>query len=135
MPKVLLAKPGLDGHEAGVLLIARALRDAGFEVAYLGVRQRPEAIANAVVEEDADLLGLSILTGGHLVHARRVLDALASAGADDVPVVMGGIIPPAAADELQAMGIAAVFGPGVPLTTIVARVRELTAVDRSTLPG
>jgi methylmalonyl-CoA mutase C-terminal domain/subunit len=123
--RVVLAKPGLDGHESGVMLVGRALRDAGMEVVYLGPRQRPGAIAQAVVQEDADVLGLSVLTGGHLVHARRVLEALRDAGAGDVPVVLGGIIPESATAELRELGIAEVFGPGDALTEIVSRVRAV----------
>lgn len=129
MPRVVLAKPGLDGHEAGVLLIARALRDAGFEVVYLGPRQTPAAIAEAVIQEDADVLGLSILTGGHLTHSERVLEALRENGAADVPVVVGGIIPPAAAEELRRVGVADVFGPGVSLEEASSRIGGL--VERS----
>jgi methylmalonyl-CoA mutase C-terminal domain/subunit len=126
--RVVLAKPGLDGHETGVMLVARALRDAGFEVIYLGPRQTPEAIAAAVVQEDADILGLSILTGGHITHSQRVLNALRDAQADDVPVVIGGIIPPPAVEQLKAMGVSAVFGPGDSLKEIVARLRGLVTV-------
>lgn len=135
MARIVLAKPGLDGHEAGVLLVARALRDAGFEVIYLGVRQRPGAIAAAVVQEGADALGLSVLTGAHLVHARRVLAALRESGAEDVPVVMGGIIPPSAAADLKALGIAAVFGPGETLEAIVGRISELVPSHRRNRPN
>jgi methylmalonyl-CoA mutase, C-terminal domain len=127
MARIVLAKPGLDGHESGVMLVARALRDAGFEVIYLGPRQRPHAIAATVLQEDADALGLSVLTGGHLIHARRVLDALREVGAGDVPVVMGGIIPPDAVAELKVLGIAAVFGPGDALDVITERIEQLVS--------
>jgi methylmalonyl-CoA mutase C-terminal domain/subunit len=129
MARVVLAKPGLDGHESGVLLIARALRDAGFEVIYLGPRQTPDAIAEAVIQEDADVLGLSILTGGHLTHSERVLKALHDNGVDDVPVVVGGIIPPKAAEELRRVGIADVFGPGVSLEEASGRIGALVGQD------
>lgn len=123
---MVLAKPGLDGHESGVLLVARALTDAGFEVIYLGSRQSARAIAEAAVQEDADLVGLSVLTGGHMTHCDRVLTALREADAGDVPLVVGGIIPPDAARQLQEQGVACVFGPGEPLPEIVSRIRELT---------
>jgi methylmalonyl-CoA mutase, C-terminal domain len=109
----------------GIKLVARGLRDAGFEVIYLGPRQRPEEIVRAAVEEDADVIGLSILTGGHLVHSQRVLDALGHAGAGDIPVIVGGIIPPAAGEQMKQFGIAAVFGPGDSLTAIAECVRSL----------
>lgn len=108
--------------------MARALRDAGFEVIYLGPRQTPQAIAAAVVQEDADILGLSVLTGGHITHSERVLNALRDAQADDVPVVIGGIIPPQAAEQLKTMGVSAVFGPGDSLKEIVAQLEGLVAV-------
>jgi len=127
MARIVLAKPGLDGHEAGVMLIARALRDAGFEVVYLGPRQTPDAIVAAVIQEDADLLGLSILTGGHLTHSERVLAALREHGVDDVPLVVGGIIPPKAAADLRRVGVADVFGPGVSLGEASARIGKLVA--------
>ena len=123
--KVLLAKPGLDGHEAGVMLVARALRDAGFEVVYLGLRQTAAAIAAAAVAEDANAVGLSVLTGAHITQAEQVLAALRSAGADDIPVVMGGIISPDSAEELLEAGVAAVFGPGGSLGAIVAKFESL----------
>jgi methylmalonyl-CoA mutase C-terminal domain/subunit len=126
MARVILAKPGLDGHEAGVLLVARALIDAGFEVIYLGSRQSAQAIAEAAVQEDADVVGLSVLTGGHMVHCDRVLAALRDADAGDIPLVVGGIIPDVAANELRERGVACVFGPGEPLPEIVGRIRELT---------
>jgi methylmalonyl-CoA mutase C-terminal domain/subunit len=107
------------------MLVARALRDAGFEVIYLGPRQPPLAIARSVVDEDADVLGLSILTGGHLTHTERVLAALRELQADNVPVVVGGIIPARAAEQLEAIGVAAVFGPGDSLREIVERIDRL----------
>jgi methylmalonyl-CoA mutase C-terminal domain/subunit len=123
--KVLLAKPGLDGHESGVMLVARALRDAGFEVVYLGLRQTAAAIAAAAVAEDANAVGLSVLTGAHITQAEQVLGALRSAGAGDIPVVMGGIISPESAVELLDAGVAAVFGPGGSLGAIVAKFESL----------
>jgi methylmalonyl-CoA mutase C-terminal domain/subunit len=125
MSRILLAKPGLDGHETGIRLVARGLRDAGYEVIYLGPRQSPAQIVSAAVQEDVDVIGLSVLTGGHIVHSQRLLDALRAADASDIPVIVGGIIPPDAAVEMKAAGVAAVFGPGDSLTDIVSQVRQL----------
>ncbi len=116
--RVVVAKPGLDGHDRGAKVIARALRDAGFEVVYTGLHQTPEQVVAAVVQEDADALGLSMLSGAHLTLVPRVLSALAEAGRDDVVVVVGGIIPDADVPALKEAGVAEVFGPGAPLTTI-----------------
>jgi methylmalonyl-CoA mutase, C-terminal domain len=123
--RVVLAKPGLDGHEAGVKLVATGLRDAGFEVIYMGPRQPAESIVATALQEDADLIGLSILTGGHLVHSTRLLSLLHEAGAADIPLVVGGIIPPAASAQMIDLGVAAVFGPGESLKDIVACVTRL----------
>jgi len=118
--RVLLAKPGLDGHDRGVLVVAAALRDAGFEVIYTGLRQTPEMIADAAEEEDVDVVGLSVLSGAHGTLVPRVLEALRSRGLKEVRVIVGGIIP----DEDRAMllrsGIAGVFGPGASTLEIVA---------------
>ena len=116
--RVVVAKPGLDGHDRGAKVIARALRDAGFEVVYTGLHQTPEQIVAAVVQEDADALGLSMLSGAHLTLVPRVLDALRAAGRDDVVVVVGGIIPNPDVPALEAAGVARVFGPGAPLHEI-----------------
>jgi len=128
--RVVVAKPGLDGHDRGAKVIARALRDAGFEVVYTGLHQTPEQIVAAVVQEDADALGLSMLSGAHLTLVPRVLDGLAAAGRDDVVVVVGGIIPDADVDVLEAAGVARVFGPGAPLNEIGRWLEErLDALD------
>ena len=116
--RVLVAKPGLDGHDRGAKVIARALRDAGFEVVYTGLHQTPEQIVAAVVQEDADALGLSMLSGAHLTLVPRVIDGLAAAGRDDVVILVGGIIPDADVDVLEAAGVARVFGPGAQLDDI-----------------
>lgn len=119
-----MAKPGLDGHDRGVKVIARALRDSGFEVIYTGLHQTPEQIVQAVVQEDADALGLSLLSGAHLTLVPRVLDGLRAQGLDDVLVVVGGIIPDADIPVLKEAGVAEVFTPGAPLPTIGAWLAE-----------
>jgi methylmalonyl-CoA mutase C-terminal domain/subunit len=116
---VIIAKPGLDGHDRGAKVIARALRDAGMEVIYTGLRQTPEQIVAAAVQEDADIVGLSILSGAHLHISGRVLELMRDRGLGEVPVVVGGIIPAADADALRAMGIAAIFQPGTAMRDIV----------------
>ena len=113
-----MAKPGLDGHDRGAKVIARALRDAGFEVVYTGLHQTPEQIVQAVVQEDADALGLSLLSGAHLVLVPRVIDLLAAAGRDDVLLLVGGIIPEDDIPVLEKAGVARVFTPGSPLADI-----------------
>jgi methylmalonyl-CoA mutase C-terminal domain/subunit len=126
--RVVVAKPGLDGHDRGAKVIARALRDAGFEVVYTGLHQTPEQIVHAVVQEDADAVGLSMLSGAHLTLVPRVIDALADQGRPDVLVVVGGIIPEADIPTLEGLGVAHVFTPGVPLPAIGAWLAE--ALDR-----
>lgn len=117
--RVVVAKPGLDGHDRGAKVIARALRDAGFEVIYTGLRQTPEQVVEAVVQEDADALGLSLLSGAHMTLFPKVLEALKSRGLDDVLVFGGGIIPDADIPKLEEMGVARVFTPGAaPLSEI-----------------
>lgn len=113
-----MAKPGLDGHDRGVKVIARALRDAGFEVIYTGLFQTPEQVAEAVVQEDADAVGISVLSGAHLTLFPRVVQALADRGAEDVVVFGGGIIPDEDIPALREAGVAAVFTPGAPLDEI-----------------
>jgi methylmalonyl-CoA mutase C-terminal domain/subunit len=125
--RVVVAKPGLDGHDRGAKVIARALRDAGFEVVYTGLHQTPEQIVQAVVQEDADALGLSLLSGAHLVLVPRVIQALKDAGREDVLVVVGGIIPEADVSALEAAGVARVFTPGASLVEIGAWLE--TALD------
>ena len=131
--RVLVAKPGLDGHDRGAKVIARALRDAGFEVVYTGLHQTPEQVVQAVVQEDADALGLSLLSGAHLVLVPRVVDLLRAAGREDVVVVVGGIIPEADVAPLEAAGVARVFPPGSSLAAIGTWLEEtLDARDRAT---
>ena len=122
--RILVAKPGLDGHDRGAKVVARALRDAGFEVIYTGLHQTPEMIATAAIQEDVDAIGLSILSGAHNVLLPKVIDLLRAQGAGDIKVFAGGIIPDDDITALAAAGIAAVFTPGTPLERIVAWVRE-----------
>ena len=116
--RVVVAKPGLDGHDRGAKVIARALRDAGFEVIYTGLHQTPEQVAETVVQEDADAVGLSLLSGAHMTLIPRVIELLKERGAEDVIVFGGGIIPDADIDKLKEIGVAAIFTPGAPLATI-----------------
>ena len=133
--RVLIAKPGLDGHDRGAKIVARALRDAGMEVIYTGIRQTPEMIAVAALQEDVDVVGLSLHSGAHLELFPAVLAALRTQGVGEVPVVAGGIIPDADIPRLRAAGIYAIFGPGTPLTDVVAAVRDAaTARAPSELP-
>jgi methylmalonyl-CoA mutase C-terminal domain/subunit len=125
--RVLVAKPGLDGHDRGAKVIARALRDAGMEVIYTGLRQTPTMIAEAALQEDVDAVGLSILSGAHMALVPRIMDALATRGLDEVPVFLGGIIPKDDIPELKAMGIREVFGPGTRTDRVAAFIRETAA--------
>ncbi len=122
--RVLIAKPGLDGHDRGAKVIARALRDAGMEVVYTGIRQTPEMIVEAALQEDVDVVGLSILSGAHMALFPRIMDLMRQHGLDDVLVVAGGIIPDEDVPALQAMGVKGVFGPGTSTDTIVRFIRE-----------
>ena len=122
--RVLIAKPGLDGHDRGAKVIARALRDAGMEVIYTGIRQTPEMIAEAALQEDVDVVGLSILSGAHMALFPRIVDLLHENDLDDVLVVAGGIIPDEDVPILHEMGIEGVFGPGTPTDEIVDFIRE-----------
>ncbi|HVJ07950.1 MAG TPA: cobalamin B12-binding domain-containing protein [Acidisarcina sp.] len=122
--RVLVAKPGLDGHDRGAKVIARALRDAGMEVIYTGLRQTPEMIVNAAIQEDVDCVGLSILSGAHNVIVPRVTALLKERGASDILVVLGGTIPQQDIEFLRSQGVAAIFGPGTPLDTTVNFIRE-----------
>jgi methylmalonyl-CoA mutase C-terminal domain/subunit len=128
--RVIIAKPGLDGHDRGAKVIARALRDAGMEVVYTGLRQTPEQIVSAALQEDADVIGLSILSGAHNHICPRIMQLLKEKGLDDVMVVIGGIIPDADVSRLKALGIAEIFRPGSPMQGIVdfiaAHVRRRT---------
>ncbi len=122
--RVLVAKPGLDGHDRGAKIIARALRDAGMEVVYTGLRQTPEQIVNAALQEDVEFIGLSILSGAHTVILPRVMELLKQNEMTDVRVVVGGIVPDDDLPALQAMGVARVFRPGASLASIVKFLRE-----------
>ncbi|OLC02463.1 MAG: methylmalonyl-CoA mutase [Gemmatimonadetes bacterium 13_1_40CM_4_69_8] len=125
--RVLVAKPGLDGHDRGAKVVAAALRDAGMEVIYTGLHQTPEMIAQAAVQEDVDVVGLSILSGAHLTLFPRVRKLLNEAGRDDVLVTGGGIIPPEDMDALQKQGIGKLFGPGTPTAELVRYIEEWAA--------
>jgi methylmalonyl-CoA mutase C-terminal domain/subunit len=122
--RILIAKPGLDGHDRGAKVVARALRDAGFEVIYTGLHQTPEMIAAAAVQEDVDAVGLSIMSGAHNTLFPAVVDELRKRGADDVVVFGGGIIPEADFERLKSAGVTGVFTPGAPLEAIITWVRE-----------
>ncbi len=124
--RVLVAKPGLDGHDRGAKIVARTLRDAGFEVIYTGIRRRIEDIVSIALQEDVALVGLSILSGAHLALTRRTVDALRAADAGDIAVVVGGTIPQADVPKLLEAGAAAVFPTGTPLENLVSEVRALT---------
>ena len=125
--RVLIAKPGLDGHDRGAKVVARALRDAGMEVIYTGLRQTPTMVAEAALQEDVDVVGLSILSGAHMALVPRIIEALAARGMDDVPIFLGGIVPQDDIPELLEMGVRQVFGPGTEMKTIAAFVSA--AVD------
>ena len=125
--RVLVGKPGLDGHDRGAKLVARALRDAGFEVIYLGIRQRPETIAAVAVQEDVQVVGLSILSGAHVSLTKKTADALRAAGAEDVMLVVGGTIPKRDVARLEAAGAAAVYPTGTPIEELVESLQALTA--------
>ena len=122
--RVLVAKPGLDGHDRGAKVIARALRDAGMEVIYTGLRQTPEMIAEAALQEDVHIVGLSVLSGAHMTLVPRVLELLAHQGQAHVRVMLGGIIPDEDRPRLKELGVAGVFGPGTSTQTIVQQFRE-----------
>jgi methylmalonyl-CoA mutase, C-terminal domain len=122
--KVIIAKPGLDGHDRGAKVIARALVEAGMEVVYLGLQQTPEAIVRAAVEEDADVVGLSILSGAHMANFRKVRELMEAAGLGDRLLTGGGIIPTKDQDKLKGLGVEKVFGPGDDLQEIVEYIRR-----------
>ena len=130
--RVLVGKPGLDGHDRGAKLVARALRDAGFEVIYLGIRQRPETIAAVAVQEDVRVVGLSILSGAHIGLTEKTAQALRDAGAGDVLLVVGGTIPKRDVARLEAAGAAAVYPTGTSLEDLVESLRSLCAQPRTT---
>ena len=125
--RVLVAKPGLDGHDRGAKIIARVLRDAGMEVVYTGIRQTPEMIVEAALQEDVDVIGLSILSGAHLELFPQIFEGMNARGIEDIVVVAGGIIPDKDRAALLDMGVKAVFGPGTPTTDIVEFVRGAVA--------
>src|SRR3954469_4940504 len=122
--RVVVAKPGLDGHDRGAKIIARALRDAGMEVIYTGLHQTPEQIVETVLQEDADAAGLSILSGAHMTLVPRIMELLKSQGADEVVVVLGGTIPNDDIPELKELGVAEIFTPGAPVQGIIDFIRE-----------
>ncbi len=121
--KVLIAKPGLDGHDRGAKVLARGLRDEGFEVVYTGLRQTPDMIVTAALQEDVDVVGMSILSGAHMTLVPRVLDQLRERGMRDVLVTVGGIIPDDDVEELRAAGVAGVFGPGTTIREVADFIR------------
>lgn len=122
--RIVIAKPGLDGHDRGAKVIARALRDAGMEVVYTGLHQTPEQIVHTVVQEDADAVGLSVLSGAHMTLFAKILELMKHQGVDDVVVFGGGIIPEADIPQLEQAGVAKIFTPGTPLDDIVEWVRS-----------
>jgi len=130
--RVLVAKPGLDGHDRGAKVVARALRDAGMEVIYTGIRQTPDQIAEAALHEDVEAIGLSIHSGAHLELFPRILEALRARGIGDIPIYAGGIIPDADIPTVRAMGVRGVYGPGTSLDAIVQAVREGASAERAT---
>ena len=125
--RVVVAKPGLDGHDRGAKIIARTLRDAGMEVIYTGLHQTPEQIVETAIQEDADAVGISILSGAHMTLVPRILEGLKENGAEDVLVVVGGTIPREDAEELKGLGVAEIFTPGAPTTEIVDFLKERVA--------
>lgn len=128
--RVLVAKPGLDGHDRGAKVIARAIRDAGMEVIYTGLRQTPEMIVEAALQEDVDVIGLSVLSGAHMVLMPRILELLRQNDMGDVPVLLGGIIPADDVPALEEMGVTAVFGPGTRTDDIIACIKETVLGER-----
>ena len=128
--RVLIAKPGLDGHDRGAKIIARALRDAGMEVIYTGLRQTPEMVAEAALHEDVDAIGLSILSGAHMALVPRILELLREQGQADIPLLQGGIIPDEDAKRLVDAGVTAIFGPGTNTETIIRAFEEATQNTR-----
>ncbi len=129
--RVLIAKPGLDGHDRGAKVIARALRDAGMEVIYTGLRQTPEMIAEAALQEDVEVVGLSILSGAHLALVPRIREVMNANGLDDVPLILGGIIPDEDKPKLAEMGVAGIFGPGTNTDDIAGFIRRLADEKRA----
>ena len=122
--RVLVAKPGLDGHDRGARVVAYGLRDAGFEVIYTGLRQSPEQIATAAVQEDVDVIGLSVLSGAHLALTRKVIETLEGLGGADIPILIGGLIPEGDKPALREMGVAEVFTAGTPISSIASFIES-----------
>ncbi len=129
--RVLVAKPGLDGHERGARVVAYGLRDAGFEVIYTGLRQTPGQIAKAAVDEDVDVIGLSILSGAHLLLTREVINNLRELEADDIIVLVGGVVPENDFSELKEMGVTEIFTSGTPISAIAETIQNTTAARRN----
>ncbi len=127
--RVLIGKPGLDGHDRGAKVVARGLRDAGFEVVYTGLHQTPEMIASAAVQEDVDAVGLSIMSGAHNHLVPEIMRLLAARGAEDIPVFVGGIIPDDDRDELLTKGVRGIFTPGTSMQAIIDTIREVVSVE------
>ena len=132
--RVLVAKPGLDGHDRGAKVVARALRDAGMEVIYTGIRQTPEMIAEAALQEDVDVVGLSILSGAHMALFPRIMERLKEAGLDDVLVVAGGIIPEEDQEAIRSLGVDGVFGPGTNTQDIIEYIRDRAGAPMAPSP-
>ena len=126
--RVLIAKPGLDGHDRGAKVVARALRDAGMEVIYTGLRQTPEMIAEAALQEDVDVVGLSILSGAHMALVPRILEELQKRNIGNLPIFVGGIIPADDIPALKALGVAGVFGPGTNTQTLVGFIHQVVGI-------
>ena len=129
--RVLVAKPGLDGHDRGAKVVAAALRDAGMEVIYTGLHQTPEMISSAAVQEDVDVVGLSILSGAHMTLFPRVRELLTAQGRDDILITGGGIIPREDMTQLEQLGLGKLFGPGTPTTELIAYIREWYAAKQA----
>lgn len=129
-PRILVAKPGLDGHDRGAKVIARGLRDAGMEVIYTGLRQTPEMIVEAALQEDVDAIGLSILSGAHMPLVSRIMELMAENDMLDIPVFLGGIVPDEDIPRLKETGVTAVFGPGANLDDVIAQFRAAIAARR-----
>ena len=134
-PKILLAKPGIDGHDRGVLVLARAFRDAGMEVLYAGLLPTPEEVIDTAVNEDVDVIAMSLLNGAHLTVFKRVADLMRERGIDDIALVGGGTIPEEDKPALEALGITGNYGPGTPLSTIIEHVRKRAAEAREKKMG
>ncbi|MEJ5228757.1 MAG: cobalamin B12-binding domain-containing protein [Pseudothermotoga sp.] len=133
--RILIAKPGLDGHDRGAKVVAHALRDAGFEVIYTGLRQTPQQIVRTAIQEDVDLIGLSILSGAHLQLSQKVIELMKQEGVENIPVFVGGIIPPDDVPKLLQIGVKRVFGPGTPLSKIVEEIKTILGQEVANTSG